>query len=242
MKTVISEAYKKHSAFLLSIPRLLESGEGVALKEKRNVVRLMSDGDEEFVVKRYKRVNLIQSIIYTFFRRTKAERAYLFATEFRRRGVASPGAVAYMEMKERGLFRTGYFISEVSKGQEAFFELVKKEPFNRELADAVTDHIVLMHSRGVLHGDMNSANFLYTRDAEGKYSFDMIDTNRSRFTDGWPTREQCLENLKRFTHRRDLYEYVVRGYARRRGWDEESTLSRALQLLEHFENRKKLHR
>ena len=240
MKTVIAEQYRKYADFIDSIPELMNSDKGEVLKDKRNSVKRLQHDGLTFIAKRYKRVNWIQSIIYTHFRRTKAKRAFLFADEFRKRGVNSPRPVAYMEQYERGRFTVGYFVYEESKGREVFQELVKKEHFDHGLADAVTDYIVFMHSRGVLHGDLNSANFLYTMDAGGRYHFDMIDTNRSHFCDGWPTEKQCLENLKRFTHRHDLYEYVVRGYARRRGWDEEETLCKALRLLDKFERRKKL--
>lgn len=241
MKTVIAEKYKKYEGFIKSIPHLFDTEAGEALKDKRNCIRRLHYDGLAFIAKRYKRVNWIQSIIYTHFRRTKAERAYLFANEFRKRGINSPRPVAYMEEYEHRRFTVGYFVYEESKGREVFLELVKKDNFDHQLADAVIDYIVFMHSHGVLHGDLNSANFLYTTDADGNYHFDMIDTNRSHFCDGWPTDKQCLENLKRFTHRRDLYEYVVRGYARRRGWDEEETVRKAVALLDKFENRKKLH-
>ncbi len=240
MKIIIAEEYTKYTNFILSIPSFFENDKGETLKDKRNnVKRIIHDG-VAFIAKRYKRANFIQRFVYTYFRRTKAERAYAFATEFQRRGVSSPKAVAYMEQKEHGLFTTGYFIYEESKGEEAFPELVDKVDFNRPLADAITDHIVFMHSQGILHGDLNSANFLYTKDSCGNYNFDMIDTNRSHFVKGWPTRKQCIENLKRFTHRRDLYEYVVRGYAKRRGWNEEETLREAFNALDRFEHKHRL--
>ena len=105
-----------------------------------------------------------------------------------------------------------------------------------ELAEAVAQQVWLMHSRGVLHGDLNLSNFLCTKDEKG-YRFTMIDTNRSHFTEGWPTDGQCLKNLVRLTHRRDLYEDLVRRYARLRGWDADSTARQALLLLERFENK-----
>lgn len=242
MKIVIAEQYKKYTAFIESIPTLFDKGTGEVLKDKRNSVRRMQHDGLMFIVKRYKRVNWLQSIIYTHFRRTKAERAYLFADEFRKRGVNSPRPVAYMEKYEHRRFTVGYFVYEESKGEEVFDELVEKTPFDKGLADAVVDYIVFMHSKGVLHGDLNSANFLYTIDKDGRYHFDMIDTNRSHFCDGWPTDAQCLDNLKRFTHRRDLYEYVVSEYAKRRGWNVEQTLARGIALLDKFEKRKGIKR
>jgi hypothetical protein len=66
----------------------------------------------------------------------------------------------------------------------------------------------------------------------------MIDINRSHFCDGMPSDEDCLKNMVRLTHRRDLYEDLIRRYAKLRGWDADSTAHRALALLDRFENRK----
>lgn len=238
MKVIISEEYLKYRDFIEGIPAAFDTCPGETLKDRRNIVKVLHHDGRAFVVKRFKRVGLLQAVIYTLFRPTKAERAYRFAAEMLRRGISTPRGIAYMEQSSRGLFRTGYFVSEQSAGREAFELLIDAKEFCRPLADAIADYVVFMHSRGVLHGDLNSANFLFTEPEPGKYRFDIIDTNRSHFRDGMPTDRECLENLKRFTHRRDLYAYFIRRYARRRGWDEDATLVKAIRLLERFENRK----
>ena len=81
MKTVIAERYKKYSDYINSIPSLFSTNTGEVLKDKRNSVRRLEHDGLTFIAKRYKRVNWIQSIIYTHFRRTKAKRAFLFADE-----------------------------------------------------------------------------------------------------------------------------------------------------------------
>ena len=96
--------------------------------------------------------------------------------------------------------------------------------------------VVMMHSKGILHGDLNLSNFLCTSTNEG-YRFSIIDTNRSRFCQGWPSRRQCVKNLVRLTHRRDLFEYLVSSYARQRGWNGQQTVSEALRELHRFEHR-----
>ena len=116
-------------------------------------------------------------------------------------------------------------------------ELVARRDFNRPMADSLAAFIVEMHSKGVLHGDMNFGNFLYRRDPAGGYAFTVIDTNRSRFRDGWPTRGECIANMRTMTHRRDVYSYIVRRYAALRGWDEDLTLAEALACLDRFERK-----
>ena len=237
LKTVVADDFKSHADFISALPGAFADGQGEIIYDQRNQIRRFTDLGQVFVVKRYKPVNALQRVVYTFFRKTKAARAYLFAQEFRRRGIDTPREVAYIETGGGRLFLTGYFVSLEAPGTETHLLLREVKDFSHELADAVARQILTMHSHGVLHGDLNLSNFLCTEE-DGQYHFTMIDINRSHFTDGMPDDEACLQNMVRTTHRRDLYEYLVRSYARLRQWDEQQTADRALRLLEKFENRK----
>lgn len=236
MKTVIAKGYAHHAGFISTLPEAFAAEQGELVYDGRNQVRRFTDQGVTMMVKRYKRVNLVQRVVYTLFRKTKACRAYLFAQEFRRRGIDTPQEVAYLERGSMGLFHTGYFVSLEVPGTEAHLLLREVKEFSPKLADAVAGQVLLMHRKGILHGDLNLSNFLCT-EQDGQYHFCMIDINRSHFREGFPTDEECLKNLVRITHRRDLYEYIIRSYARQRGWDENQTATRALQLLDRFEHR-----
>lgn len=237
MRIDVASAYQDIAAFIRQLPKMMEEGQGELVYDGRNrVVRFHHNG-VSLMVKRFKRVNIIQQMVYTFFRKTKAERAYLYAQEFLRRGIDTPQPVAYMEAYRYGLFTTGYFVCLESEGTETSRLLRDVEVYSVDLVEAVARHVALMHSRGVLHGDLNLTNFLCTQDDEG-YHFTMIDINRSHFCKGCPSNGVCLKNLVRLTHRRDLYEDLVRHYAIMRGWDADSTVNKALSLLERFEHRR----
>jgi len=237
MKIVVDPSFSQLTDYISRIPTMFQRGEGELVYDKRNSVARFNHAGLTLIVKRFKRVNFIQQIVYSFFRQSKAERAFQFAEIFRERGIDTPQRVAYMEQRRGGLFSVGYFVSLESVGTETHLLLREVQNFSPELADAVANQVVLMHSRGILHGDLNLSNFL-CQETGGGYHFTMIDINRSHFTDGWPTEKQCMENLVRLTHRRDLYDYLVRSYARQRDWDEDATARRALKLLERFENRR----
>ena len=236
-KTVISEDFVQHADFLHAIPNLFVKGQGETIYCKRNEIRRFTHQGQVFIVKRYKKVNILQRFVYTFFRPTKAKRAYSFAQEFRQRGIDTPREVAYIETGNWRLFSIGYFVSLEAKGTETHLLLREVKEFSHELAHAVAVQVLLMHSKGILHGDLNLSNFLCTEQADG-YHFTMIDSNRSHFRNRMPTDSECLANLVRITHRRDLYEYLVRQYAELRGWNADQTVQQALHLLDHFENRK----
>ena len=234
---VIAADCKQLAGFIMMLPERMARGEGRLLHAGRNEVRLFTVGGSALVVKRYKRVNAVQRVAYPIFRRTQARRAYDYAAELLSRGISTPRAAAYMETYRCGLFTTGYFVSDACPDPPAFDELVARRDFNRPMADSLAAFIVEMHSKGVLHGDMNFGNFLYRRDPAGGYAFTVIDTNRSRFRDGWPTRGECIANMRTMTHRRDVYSYIVRRYAALRGWDEDLTLAEALACLDRFERK-----
>ncbi len=238
MKCVIADNYQQYAGFIRQIPELFARGEGEVIYSQRNEVRRMLHQDRVFIVKRYKKINAIQQVVYTLFRKTKAARAFLFAQEFRHRGVDTPHEIAYIETTKHGLFTIGYFVCEECLWREAALDLREREDYDRQLGRAVMQHTVFMHSQGVLHGDLNLTNFLYQKDDDGCYRFMMIDTNRSHFTNGMPTDEQCMKNLIRITHRRDVYDYLVRQYADIRGWNADDTAAKALRLLENFENKR----
>ncbi len=236
MKAIISEKYEALRDYLLTVPSLMTSRQGEAICQKRNEVRRMEHVGHVFIVKQYRRPNLFQRFVYSFFRPSKAKRAYRNAELFRQKGIETPREVAYFEVRRQGLFADSWFVSEEAKGTETHLLLREVQDFSHALADAVMQQVAAMHQQGILHGDLNLSNFLCTEDETG-YHFSIIDTNRSHFCQGWPSRRQCLNNMVRLTHRRDLYAYLIGSYARQRGWNESETVETALRLLHRFEHR-----
>ena len=238
MKIVVSDNYSSHCSFIRSVPLLIEQGMGEELYRGRNDVWRVKDKEHSFIVKRYKRAKAEEQIIYTYFRPTKAARAFRIAAEYRQRGVLTPHEIAYIEIKERGLFTIGFFISEEAPGRAVSLDLLKGGIINSPLVVALTKHIVYIHSRGILHGDLNLANILYEEQSDSSIVFNMLDVNGSHFTDGWPSDDQCLHDLVRMTHSLILYKQIVQFYAYLRGWDIKNTLKKALYILHCFKSRR----
>lgn len=235
--TTISPAYEAAAGFIAAVPQLFAQGKGDTLHDGRNTVRAFDTPAGRLVVKRYKRPNIVQRVAYSFFKKSKAERAYLYAAELRKRGFLTPREVAFIEVKHGLLLADSYFVSECCPDPPAFGPLVRADSFDTGMADAMAAQVAEMHRKGVLHGDLNLGNFLYRPTAGGGYTFTVIDTNRSHFRDGWPTRRECIDNLKTMTHRRDVFAYIVSRYAALRGWDADATLADATAALERFERR-----
>lgn len=234
---VVSPEYSQTADFIASLPAAFANGEGRPIHQGRNEIREFEVCGLRLAAKRYKTANAFQRVGYTLFSRTKARKAFEFAAEMRRRGIDTPREVAYIEQKRHGLFAKGYFVCLECNDPPAFHKLVEEPQFDKNLASALAAFIAKMHSKGILHGDLNLGNFLYRPDGKGSFSFTVIDTNRSKFCDGWPTRQQCLRNLVTTTHRRDLFRFIAGRYAEQRGWQPQPAIAEAEALLDDFEQR-----
>ena len=239
-KVVIDKKYKANNSlvsFLTDLPRLFDQ-EGEMIHDERNIIKKFTVSGVSFVVKSYKRPLFIQRIVYTFFRKTKAKRAYHNARKIRARGIDTPHEIAFIEVCQRGLFADGYLATEINTNPDIAGLLVNKgEDFCKELAVAFAYFVVELHSKGILHHDLNSTNVLFTKENE-KYHFSLIDINRMKiYPEGMvPNMNEWLKNLNRFTWEYPLFEFVLSVYARKRNWDVSETLDKALKLKKRFES------
>lgn len=236
MKIVIHPQFADAAGFVKQLPQRFDQ-EGELLYEGRNRVKRYRVNGTEMVVKKYKQPNIVQRIAYTFFKKSKAERAYLFAGMLRQRGFETPHEVAYIERKKNGLFLDGYFVS-LNCDYPPLSDLLWKRDFDRRPADELAGYLVRLHTKGVLHGDLNLTNILYHTDEKGNYRFALIDNNRSKFRPA-PTRQECLENLKRLTHSKLLLRHIVLRYAAARGWNAKECALTVFRHLLQFERKKR---
>lgn len=210
--------------------------EGKVIYSGRNTVKLMTiateQGMQDVIVKRFSCRNIFQKIAYSFFSRSKAYKAYHNAIMLESLGFNTPKAFAYVEYRSHCLLKECYYISDIDHGTDlaTLLPVHGNDVFSAPLADAFGKFVATLHSKGVIHHDLNSTNVRYTIDNDGGFSFSLIDINRMKFFPQGTTipMNECLENLTRFTGRVDIVEYVARSYARYRGLNEESFAKQAV--------------
>lgn len=225
---VINRDYRNSveiKSFIEQLPDIFET-EGKVIYDKRNVIKSYQLGNRneeliEIIVKRYKRLRLFQRIIYTFFRSSKARRAFYNASELIKRGIDTPQEIAFIEQKRGGLLEYGYYISKSDYAPPIKDELIIPENFNRNMAKDFAFFVAELHKKGILHHDLNSTNILYHETRDNHYTFSLIDINRMNFyPEGqYPSINVCFDNLTRFSDHTDLFEYVIQQYCNARGLD-----------------------
>lgn len=237
MKIVIHPKYQASQTFITQIPEIFDS-RGEVIYEGRNVVKKFHVNHEEWIVKQYKKPYFIQRLVYSFCRRSKAERAYSYASKLLSLGINTPEGIAYIELNKHGLFQTGYFVSTVCRDTSVYTALIESTDYKHELITALATFLIELHTKGILHGDLNLTNILYTVES-GEYKFTLIDTNRSTFKHSLSPKE-CLINLKRLTHHREVLKEILKEYASQRNWNVQNTVLQVMNALDRFEKRKRV--
>ena len=232
MRIVICPDYQYLSNWIHHLPRLFTTDDGKLLYKGRNQVRLFEVEGKKLVVKRFKRNDIIKSIVYTFFRESKARRSYENAVLLRQRGFETPHEVAYIEDTILGLVSQVYYVCEYTDSQPIRPRLIEQMPFDEQLAVVYAQFVASLHDAGVLHGDLNPTNVL----VDEENHFELIDINRMRFFDGPVPKNDCMENLTLFYWLTPAYRFILNEYAHQRGWTE-ADIAEAIRVKERHDKR-----
>lgn len=195
-----------------------------------------NNGTLAVAAKRFKKLGIIRTIIYSWFRRNKALRSYSNAMELIHRGVGTPEPIAYAAEKRHGLIEQTYYLSAKADARDIKSELIDKEDYDGQLLEAYAAFVAELHERGILHRDLNPTNVLYEPDGDGGYRFMLIDINRMTLYDGAVPKAQCMENLTLFWWLSPVYRAVLDAYAKRRGWTQ-SDIDEAIRVKEAHDRR-----
>jgi tRNA A-37 threonylcarbamoyl transferase component Bud32 len=212
MRTDINPAYGHLKEWVALLPQHFEEG-GQLIFNGRNTIKKFNIDGTSLVVKRFRRPKFLQRIVYSFFRKSKAKRAFLNGGELRKRGFDTPVNIAFLETWESGLLTYAYYVCGVDDAPPIVERLDEMEPFDRVLVADLARFAAQLHEKGVLHGDFNNTNVLYHPQSDGHYHFSLIDINRMTFYEGTPPMSACMDNLTRFTGNKELFRWFAEHYA-----------------------------
>ncbi len=155
------------------------SKSNIILQNDRNIIKEIEFNGQKLVVKSYAVPIFIQRFIYTYWKKSKARRAYEYALKIAK---FTPQAVAFVEYYQQNLLHKSYFICEKF---EADFD-IRKPLFNPDFADrdlifkAFAKFVFELHQRQIMHQDLSAGNILI-KAKNGNYEFKIIDINRMTF-------------------------------------------------------------
>ena len=102
MKVVINPKYSFLTDFIYHLPECFFK-EGETIYQGRNILKRYDVQGFHLIVKRFKRPYIINQIVYSFFRESKARRSFGYSLEVQKRGIGVADPIAYIEIKHGGL-------------------------------------------------------------------------------------------------------------------------------------------
>lgn len=194
------------------------------IHKARNELKIIELEGIKTVVKSFKIPHLLNRIVYTYWRKSKAYKSYHNALKLRYLGISTPEPIALIEFFSTGLLADSYFISEFFD-----YDFTIRTPLLEPLADreaiftAFAAYTYDLHQKGVWHLDYSPGNILIKRSEHG-YQFSIVDINRMAFREICPL-DGC-ENFNKLWASDEELEIMGREYARLSGLDEITVITK----------------
>jgi len=177
----INDEFSQLKEFTLSLPETFDNI-GSIIHGNRNVVKKVSIPDGTFVIKNYRGMYFFNRLAYSLFRKSKAERSYLYSTVLNEKGIVTPAPVSWLNCYAGGLLTQSYFIS-VFSSHPTLQKILREnqdQTFRASLFHHLAVFTVRLHTLGIYHYDYSVGNLLVIQKPE-MIDFAMVDLNRIQF-------------------------------------------------------------
>lgn len=231
----INPEFKQLEDYLLSVPSRFEQ-EGKIVYSGRNTLKTLEYEGLTFCVKSFKKPHLLNKVVYSYFRKPKAERSFLYATCFMKQGIGTPKPVAYIVFKDFFGVTNTYYISLYQDCDFTFRGIAMlSEAEQIDAYKAFTRFTHDFHRKGVYFVDHSPGNTLVKKEDSGQWRFWLVDLNRTRFTPVSP--EIGIKNLSMIELPNDKLEIIAGEYARLTQYDPDQMTRMLIDLTQKNNNR-----
>lgn len=182
---------------------------------QRNIIKLFDLNGKTINIKSFKVPNLINKIVYRYFRKSKARRSFEYATILLEKGIGTPEPIAYLENFNIVGLKDSYYVSEQLQCDLTYRELVEipDYPDHDNILRQFTRFSFELHEKGIEFIDHSPGNTLIKKNNDGNYDFFLVDLNRMEFHSSL-TFEQRMKNLRRLTPLKEMVAVMSNEYAK----------------------------
>lgn len=203
-------------------------GRVIYRSRNRNTISVHPVDGREINLKRYKIPVSYNRIIYSFFRKSKARRAYEHALLLTELQIETARPIACIETRRHGLLHASYLLTEQCPYTRNMYEFGHSSPEGREdILRAFGRFTARLHQAGILHADYSPGNILFDR-VDGEWHFCVVDINRMKFRK--ISINSGCRNFRRLWGGSDTFTYMAEGYAEAMHYD----LARCTERMLHY--------
>ena len=212
---------KKYTPFQTQLSTYIDAFETSGTQfgdPSRNSIKLFDLQGEQINIKSFKIPNLVNQVVYNFFRKSKAQRSFEYASKLLSLGIGTPTPIAFYERPTILLFKESYYISQHLNCDLTYRELTTnlEYPDSEAIIRAFTRFTFDLHEKGVNFLDHSPGNTLITK-INDSYEFYLVDLNRMKFGNmNFKTR---ITNFAKLTIHKSIIEIMSDEYAKCSGHD-----------------------
>jgi hypothetical protein len=203
----------------------------------RNVIKLFDFDSIKVNVKSFKKPHILNSIIYKYFRKSKARRSFEYANRLLENEIGTPQPIAYFESTSFFGLKNSFYVSEHLDCDLTFRELVQipELPENEIILRQFIRFSYLLHQKGIEFLDHSPGNTLIKKNEKGVYDFFLVDLNRMSFHEKMSF-EIRMKNLCRLTYKVEMVKIMSNEYSIVSGESEELIFKTLWKMTTDFQN------
>lgn len=191
------------------------SGELIG-SEKRNIIKIFEIEGLNINIKSFKKPNFLNSIIYGYIRKSKAQRSFEYANILLENRIGTPQPIAYFENHNLMGLKNSYYISKQLECDLTFRELVENPnyPNHSTILRQFTEFSFSLHEKGIEFLDHSPGNTLIKNNSSEEFNFFLVDLNRMNFHINSMDFISRMKNLSRLTHKKEMVELMSNEYSK----------------------------
>ncbi|QRM89678.1 Kdo domain containing protein [Lacinutrix sp. WUR7] len=203
--------------------------------QKRNSLKLFKLNELTINVKSFRIPNVVNQVVYKYFRKSKAERSYIYANKLLELQIGTPKPIAYFELPSPFLFKKSYYVSEQLDCDLTYRELSRdlNYPDHEVILRAFTRFTYKLHQNNINFLDHSPGNTLIKKVGE-EYQFYLVDLNRMEFKP-MPL-ETRIKNFARLTVQKSMVKTMSDEYAKISNEDFDTIYKLMWKETEDFQN------
>ncbi|MFV7791041.1 hypothetical protein ACNSOP_01350 [Aliarcobacter lanthieri] len=222
-KFTLNEKFKDSKDFLLNIKRYFQENKNT-IHKARNEIKVVNYDNNDLVVKSFKVPNLLNRIIYTFFKSSKAKKSYEYSLKI---GDFTPKPIGFIEFYYMSLLKDSYFVSEKFNYDFTIREPLLNKDFSKrdEVFKAFSKFTYSLHENGIYHLDYSPGNIL-VKEKNDTFIFKVVDINRMQFIN--LDIDLRMKNFSKLWARDEDLKIMIKEYAKISNQDEKELISKSL--------------
>jgi hypothetical protein len=181
----------------------------------RNKIKLFDLNEKTINIKSFKIPNIVNKIVYRYFRKSKARRSFEFAQILLEKGIGTPQPIAFLENFNAVGLRDSYYVSEHLEADLTYRELVEIPDYqdHDNILRQFTKFTFDLHEKGIEFLDHSPGNTLIKETSNNQYAFFLVDLNRMNFHESMSF-EQRMINFSRLTPEKEMIAVMSNEYAK----------------------------